>query len=84
MGRYEGKIAILGLLANHRAEKTKASVNNKMSSFRPLDSAKNVTSETHTGTDNPGRVKPKIVSQTEVRLVDPQHFDNVVTSTYHQ
>ena len=51
MGRYEGKIAILGLLANHRVEKAKASVNNKMSSFRPLDSAKNFTSETHTGTD---------------------------------
>ena len=51
MGRYEGKIAIMGLLANHRAEKTKASVNNKMSSFRPLDSAKNFTSETYTGTD---------------------------------
>ena len=59
-------------------------VSNKMSSFRPPDSAKNVTSETHTGTDNPCRVKPKIVSQGEVRLVDPKHFDNAVTSFYHQ
>ena len=55
-----------------------------MRSFWPPDSAKNVTSETHTGTDNPGRVKPKIVSQTEVRLVNPQRFDNAVTSFYHQ
>ena len=34
-------------------------VSNKMSSFRPLDSAKNVTSETHTGTDNPAESNPR-------------------------
>ena len=71
------------MMENKTEPKTRL-VSNKTRSFRPLDSAE----KCHIG--NPHRygqscrVKPKIVSQGEVRLVDPQHFDNVVTSTYHQ
>ena len=71
------------MMENKTEPKTRL-VSNKTRSFRPLDSAE----KCHIG--NPHRygqscrVKPKIVSQGEVRLVDPQHFDNVITSTYHQ
>ena len=34
-------------------------VSNKMSSFRPPDSAKSVTSETQTSTDNPAESNPR-------------------------